>query len=688
MSLGILDFEFNSWWIVAALGLGIVYAIVMYSQQAPWGKSANIGRAILRFVLSSVVAFLLIGPTIHSSIFSTERPIMALAIDNSESMALVSDSVMLTDLKRNMSQVVEQLDNLGWETKLFTLNNQARSFDELEFDAIRSDLTGLMRRVQQENEGLNLAGIFLLSDGIYNSGYSPELISGLIPAYTMGVGDTTELKDLSIIDVRHNKTVFQGNSFPVEVDVRNTGISANRITISVTKNGKVLDSYNTAIDPSTRIITHRFLLEVGEGGKQRFTIQVTRHEDEFTFSNNRSIFYIDVIEGKQKILIVPGTIHPDIKAIKLSIEQNEHFEVELAKGGEAAEDYDLLIFYQYPGWQGKRSDYNQLINSTKTAKLIVAGLSTDMNWLRANGLLDFQLINRRGDLVTAYLTEPFSSFNLSEEILDWLPQNPPVSVPYGNIVLGANEIVMLKQQIGAVSTNKPLLFFKNTEPKTGFLLAENFWRWRLDEFRLETTQKKFDELISKTVQFLAAKPDNRQFKMYPVKEVFEAGEPAMLNSEMYNELFEPVYGNEIKLNISKEGTSEVSEYHFTPLPGSTQFNASELTEGVYSFRAETTMEAKKHRVNGQFIIEKLDLEAIDLTADYKVLRNIAEKSNGQFYQANQMDQFILDVQNIDAPAIIHTREKEQSLLNFYWLMVSVILLASAEWFFRKFFGGY
>ena len=683
-----MEFEYSPWLIGLALVLGAVYALVMYSKDSPWSKQTNIGLATIRFSLASIISFLLIGPMVHSLINNTERPVIALAIDNSESIALVSDSIGLTTLRSNLVELSKQLDDLGWDTNLITLGGEVNSIDEVQFTESRSDLTGLMRRVRQEHEGLNLAGVFLLSDGIYNSGYSPDLISGLTPAYTVGIGDTTVLQDLSIIDIRHNKTVFQGNSFPVEVDVRNTGITSNRISIAVYQNGVIKDSYSTAIDPSKRIITHRFILEAEESGKQGYVIQITPNEAEFTRVNNRASFYFDVIEGKQKILIVAGTIHPDIKALKQGIEQNEHFEVDLAKGGERDTDYDLIIFYQYPGWSVKRSDFNQLVKSTTTPKLVVVGLATDVNWLKANGVIDFKLINRKGDFVTAYLTNEFTAFSISPELSDWLPKNPPVSVAYGTLGVGADDNVMLRQQVGAVKTAKPLLYFKNSDPKIGFLLAENFWRWRLDEYRLEGTHDKFNELITKTVQFLASKPDNRQFKMYPVKDEFEVGEPVLLNAETYNELFEPVFGNEVTLRIRQEGAANSSTFRFTPLPGSTQFNATDLEEGVYNFTAEVTLETKKHTAAGQFVIKKLDLEAVDLTADFKVLRSIAEKSQGKFYKVDQLDEFTDDLSAINAPSIIHSREKEQSLLNFYWVMLALLLLASVEWFLRKFYGSY
>jgi hypothetical protein len=39
------------------------------------------------------------------------------------------------------------------------------------------------------------------------------------PVFTIGLGDTTEVADARIENVKANRTAFSGNRFPVEIDV-------------------------------------------------------------------------------------------------------------------------------------------------------------------------------------------------------------------------------------------------------------------------------------------------------------------------------------------------------------------------------------------------------------------------------------------------------------------------------------
>lgn len=687
MVIGNLSFEYSPWFILLAILAGIIYAIIAYTISSPWSQRINIFLSSLRIVLVASIVVLLMGPSITALLNYNEKPIMGLAIDNSASLALVADSAELALYKKNIEDIHSSLINTGWAVEFTSLDRTSKLAD-LAFDVERTDITRMISEIRRNNEGLNLAGIILFSDGINNSGFSPDLVPSFLPIYTIGVGDTTQLKDLSISDVRFNKTVFEGNSFPLEVDIRNNGISSDRLNISVVHNDEVVDSFTRAISINDRIITHRFILDSEESGKQSYSIVIGQDPMEYTAINNRRNIYFDVIEGKQNILLVPGLLHPDLKAIKKAVEQNEHFAVTLAEGTEQLEDYDLVIFYQFPSFKNRRADFMKFFNDPDAAKFFIIGLNTDVRWLSRNNVLTMNLANRSGDFVTAYLADDFSAFSLSEDLSNWLPDNPPVSVPYGNVSLEVDMDVMLYQQVSEVRTKKPLLFYKNSEPRSGFLLAENFWRWRLDEFRLTNSQNKFDELITKTVQFLASKPDTRQFKMYPVKDEFEVGEAIVFETELYNELFETVYGAEIELKVNEMGQAGSQTFRFTPLPGSTQFTMPELEEGIFNYSAKVVLEGSSNQVSGQFVVEKVNLEAADLTADHKMLSDIATRTGGYFTRVEAQDSLINYLANLQVPAIIHTREKESSFLNFSGILIALIALASIEWFLRKFYGSY
>ena len=113
------------------------------------------------------------------------------------------------------------------------------------------------------------------------------------------------------------------------VEVFNEGFVGKSATLSVLKNGIVVGSELMKFTTNNQLISSRFLLEADEVGIQRYTISLESKSDEFTAANNRRFAFIDVIDGKEKILIAASSPHPDLKALVSAVESNENYEIEL-----------------------------------------------------------------------------------------------------------------------------------------------------------------------------------------------------------------------------------------------------------------------------------------------------------------------------------------------------------------------
>ena len=611
---------------------------------------------------------------------------MVIAIDNSESVALTTDSLTLNNLKINLAQLRDDLEGNGWQVEMVDLIGDEVILDSLKYNIQRSNLTGMVKSIQSEYEGANLSSILVVSDGIFNSGFSPDMISTFTPIYGIGLGDTIPRKDLSIINVLHNKTVYQDNIYPVEVSIRNERLGPDNTMLRIYQNNILLDQVQLNILPDVRLLTHRFLLKADTPGKQRISIVLESVAGEETLVNNRTNFYIDVIEGQQKVLIVADAPSPEIKALRLAIEQNEHFAVDVKVNTEVSElTYDLIIITNSPNKGINKSVYKQLVDSD-IPKLYLIGSQTDLRQLNRDGVISFRQANNQYDHVTAIINGDFKGFAITSAMTEWLSQAPPITVPFGNAVLQPTDQVLLYQRVGTIDTKRPIIYFSDGEQKTGIIIADGLWKWRLNEYKKYGETIRFDELVTKTIMLLASKPDNRQFKLYPLKDGYEVGEEINFVSETYNELFEPLFGEPVNLKITYGG--EVRNYTFIPLSGSQQMSIDDLPSGLYNYSAYTTLNGKRHQVAGQFSVENPDLEAADLTADHLVLRKLAQESGAKFYTNTELAALKSDFAEIEAPAIIHTQERELLLLNLPWILFALILLVTAEWLTRKMMGGY
>lgn len=85
--------------------------------------------------------------------------------------------------------------------------------------------------------------MILVSDGIINQGVFPSFQKYPFNVHTIGYGDTTSVKDLSINGISANKIAYLGNKFLVNVDINSTLLKGKSTIVNI-KNGqgKILQS--------------------------------------------------------------------------------------------------------------------------------------------------------------------------------------------------------------------------------------------------------------------------------------------------------------------------------------------------------------------------------------------------------------------------------------------------------------
>ena len=91
---------------------------------------------------------------------------------------------------------------------------------------------------------------------------------------------------------------------------------------------------------------------------------------------------------------------------------------------------------------------------------------------------------------------------------------------------------------------------------------------------------------------------------------------------MYNSIFEPVYGHSISLEVTDE-QGKKRNYSYTTSPGNSRYQIGDLTEGVYRYRARTTLEQKQEEVRGEFAVVKRQTELQNLTAEFDLLKALS-----------------------------------------------------------------
>jgi hypothetical protein len=680
--------------ILLCLVIAIGYAFLLYKSKHPWSGTLNKilfgGRTVLVFLL----AFLLLGPIIRQINNLYENPVFIILQDNSVSVKETTDSTALKNLSRSLTELKESLNDNGYEALQKDLSGE--DVEVVKFNEPISDLQGALRKISNQYEGQSIAGVLLASDGIYNSGLSPLYTAYSFPVYTIGVGDTAQRQDISIKDLVYNKIAYQGNQFPVRAEVLVKGFPNQNITVSLIKSGKVIER-QTKNSGTDQLLPVEFNVAATEQGIHRLEVQVEVKSEEKNTRNNKSTAFVDVVEGKKKILVIANAPHPDIKALRAIIDKNTNYEFILhipdveeteSKNLQPA-NIDLAIFHQAPDKRGRTRDLFQRFNSSKTSMFVIIGQQTDITALTANNVpLKFDQLPRQYDDVMPVVNASFPYFLLSPEANSVFASYPPVWVPFGKMQVPASAVTLLSQRVGSVTTDKSLLWIDVPDNhKIGVMLGEGFWQWRLEEYSKNENTDAFDEVFGKLLQYLSTTDDKSRFKSYPVEQQFSDTEAVVFESQVYNEIYEAVYGNRVDLEISDDAGKKY-KYNYVISPGNARYQVGGLKEGIYKYTSSTTISGKEEKVRGQFLVTAQQAELQNLTADFDLLRKLSASTGGKFYTASETDKLKADLSKKEATSVIHSEEKFDNLLNLKWVFFLLLALVSAEWFLRKFYGGY
>lgn len=680
--------------ILLCLAVAVGYAFLLYKSKHPWSGTLNKilfgGRTVLVFLL----AFLVLGPIIRQIDNLYEKPVFVILQDNSVSVKETTDSASLNNLQKSLSAIKKSLTDNGYET--FQKDLSGEDVEGIKFNEPVSDLQGALRKVSNQYEGQSVAGVLLVSDGIYNSGLSPLYTAYSFPVHTLGVGDTAQRQDIAIKDLVYNKIAYQGNQFPIRAEILVKGFPNQNITVSLIKSGKVLER-QTKNSGTDQLLPVEFKIAATEQGIQRLDVQVEVKSEEKNVRNNKSTAFVDVIEGKKKILVVANAPHPDIKALRSIIDKNSNYEMILhIPGVEETEvknlqpaNIDLAIFHQAPDKRGRTRDLFQRFSSSKTSLFVVVGQQTDLNVLMDNNFpLKFDQAPRQFDDVMPIVNPSFPYFLLSPEANSIFSGFPPVWVPFGRMEVPASAVTLLSQRVGSISTDKSLLWIDVPDNhKIAVMLGEGFWQWRLEEYSKNENTDAFDEVFGKLLQYLSTTDDKSRFKSYPVEQQFSDTEAVVFESQVYNDIYEPVFGNRIDLEITDDAGKKY-KYNYVISPGNARYQVGGLKEGIYKYTSATTLNGKEEKVRGQFLVTAQQAELQNLTADFDLLRKLSASTGGKFYNASETGKLQADLSKKEATSVIHSEEKFDNLLNLKWVFFLLLAIVSVEWFLRKFFGGY
>ncbi|MDR2834724.1 MAG: hypothetical protein LBV69_00790 [Bacteroidales bacterium] len=648
--------------------------------------------SVLRFVFSFLIISLLLKPVIKSSTIETQKPIIVLAQDNSKSIIINKDSIFYkTEYKKQIQNLISNLQN-DYDVRFFKFSDKVENDTLVDFSGEQTNISNLFNEISSRFSGMNVGAILLATDGLFNAGQSPAYsLKNNYPIYSIALGDTISQKDLLIKDIIHNKIALLGNVFPIQVFISAENAKETESEIIIQKDGKNVYSSIFQLPKNSTIQKINIDLKADKLGLQQYKVILKPLKDEISLENNVSTFVINVIDDRKKILLLANAPHPDISAIKSAIKENPDFDVNVKyinSFRENINNFDLVILHQLPSNNNNLSKITAEIEKNKISVLYILGNNSSIATFNSiNTGLQITKLSNNSDHVTPFLNTDFSTFSIDNNT-DFFNNLSPIQVFFGNYKFNTNYKTLLYQKTNNIKTDKPLIaFLDDNNPKIGFIIGDGLWKWRIDDYKNNTEHTNFNILINRIIQYMSIKQIKDKLTVNS-KQIFNKGEAVIINAEFYNETFEIVKNLDIVLSL-KDIDNKEYKYNFESFQNSYRLNLGPLSAGKYNYSVSTKFDGKDYNTNGEFIVQKINLEHLVTTANHNLLYQIAENTNGKVFSKENFSEIEKTIkENKDVVTIQYKVDKLHTISDLYLIFFIILLFAVCEWSLRKYFGSY
>lgn len=696
-----LTFQYPVWFVLLCVLLGAAYALVLYFRDKTFHEQSerlNWILGVVRFITVTLLSLLLLSPLLKSVVTESKKPVIILAQDQSESIGAEMNDQARANYQQSFENLAQELAR-DYEVQQYSFGSEVREGVDFTFTDKVTNISKMLTNIYDLYSNQNLGAVILATDGVYNEGSNPLYLNTLLtaPIYTVALGDTTVKKDIVLKRVFYNKIAYLGDKFTVQVDVaaqNSTGVNTNLSVYKVEgNNSRKLQQTPINIDRNDFFTTREIVLDANQSGVQRYRVVVEPVSGEASNANNSKDIFIDVLDARQKILIVANSPHPDVTALRQSINANKNYQVELAYANDIkvnVADFDFVILHQLPSRINNASGVLNTLRNQRIPRLFIAGMQTNFSQLnQVQSLMTIQANGNSSNDVQARPVPGFNNFTLSNELLQDLPNFPPLIAPFGEFQAAPDAAVLLTQRIGKVDTRFPLLVLgEEAGVKVGVLAGEGIWKWRLFDFLQNQNHEIFDELLGKSVQFLSLKEDKRKFRVTPAKNIFNENEQVLFDAELYNDNYELVNDPDARIIITNSDGKDF-DFTFNKSGRAYTLNAGIFPVGNYTFRASVTNAGQNLTATGQFSVQPVQLELFETTANHNLLRLLSEQYGGAMVYPNNIEQITELIKNKGTvKPVIYETAKTRAVINLKWIFFLLLFLLTGEWFLRRYFGAY
>ncbi len=669
----LFQLSYPSYWIILCLTFSILLSYFLYyDKNSKRILKKNLVPFLLRLFSLFFITLLFLEPISKSFAYKKNKPIFLVFVD-------ASKSVRNYDLRSQLKEFISN-HNKNLDVKTFHFSDKIYDGLPKNYNGKETNINSVFEFVKKKYLRKNVEGLLLISDGIINIGKNPiynESIN-IFPVHCVGVGDTSQITDIRIENVNYNPVSFQNSIVTLELIVSADNLLGNNFDAKLISNGKNIQSFNFLVNEKDFYKKIIYKVELDSSGLNQFKFKLDSFENEKIISNNSFDITIDVIESEYKILMLYDHVHPDAITIGKSLESDINVDFKTLSVSEENIQFsgsDLILF------SGVQVLEKLICEKIKKLEIPLLFLSNNGEDLFKNFFdnISLNLVDNFFE-VRPSLDTNFSSFKIDRNLINQFKNGPSLSTNYLKISGIKRPEIIFKQNVNGITNDNPLILIERDGVSKGIILAQNFWRQRMYDYKSNENYLKFDKFILDICKSLILSSRKNKISV-DYDKIVGINSKFNLKIKKFNKNFEldnnedlyfectNNFGDTIKKKITKN-----KDYYL--------LNLKLESTGKYKFKVFSEDTSSFH--SSSFIVEDIDYENKFAQANHRLLKQISEKSDGTFHNYTEFklfNEFISKKKFVSESEIESVNTKD--IKKNEWILLILLLIITTEILMRR-----
>ncbi len=674
---------------------------------------------VLRCTAFLLLLVLLMEPVLALSLRRQRKPLVAVLVDESESMRIEEDGrerrdLVIDLLKSGVFEALETRARVAWyRFSEWMAPMPSTGVDSLRFDGRATDLAVALEMLREETAGEGLVAAVLISDGTHNLGARPEMAARAldVPVFSVGVGKADAPKDVAIVSAVCDPMVYVGRPLSVSVGLKSSGCEGASALLVVEEGGRrVAEAPVTLLDGEQET---RFVVAPDRAGRLIYRIHLAAQPGERSTANNAAVVSAEVIESRLRVLMVAGSPSADLAYLRRVLEADENLEVEVLVARKAGEwpfrmraaltepdESELVVLFDLPGEMLAGHSGRRLAEYVESggALLVVGGpegfngayarspIARVLPVLCSPGANTYREASFRLELSRSGTMHPI--LRVSDDPLAdrqaWSDLPPLLACNVNKGLQGDAATLVYHPGRRAGGEKMPLVAVGRAGAgKVMAVAVRTFWRLGLMMWGIGRNDEVSRAFWANSVQWLVKREDVDRVQVEVDKPVYRSGAPVTFHARVFNELLQPQEGARVVLSVTDEdgmrqtmlGDEGQGRYRGQMRAGA---------QGEVVFEARARMDGVDlGNGTGRFTVGRYSLEYEDMRMNRDLLESLSKQSGGVVVAPDRLSTVLDDLDLAPQPVAESYRIR---LWGRRWPLFILVGLLVAEWTARRRWG--